>query len=107
MNGKIKEKAQELYPISENAECYTAFLQGARYVFAVIWGDSICDYFNQWVGIKLVPIEAKEEFIEKARKMGCSEKEIKKIIRFVEKAKKNGLNIPYELDLIELPKDIK
>lgn len=29
MNDKIKEKAQELYPISENAECYTAFLQGA------------------------------------------------------------------------------
>ena len=36
-----------------------------------------------------------------------SEKEIKKIIRFVEKAKKNGINIPYELDLIDLPKDIK
>ena len=29
MNDKIKGKAQELYPISENAECYTAFLQGA------------------------------------------------------------------------------
>lgn len=29
MNDKIKEKAQELYPISENAVCYTAFLQGA------------------------------------------------------------------------------
>ena len=29
MSNKIKGKAQELYPISENAECYTAFLQGA------------------------------------------------------------------------------
>lgn len=29
MNDNIKEKAQALYPISENAECYTAFLQGA------------------------------------------------------------------------------
>lgn len=29
MRDEIKEKAQELYPISENAECYTAFLQGA------------------------------------------------------------------------------
>ena len=29
MRAEIKEKAQELYPISENAECYTAFLQGA------------------------------------------------------------------------------
>jgi hypothetical protein len=66
MRSEIKEKAQELYPISESAECYTAFLRGARYVFAVIWGDTICDYFNQWVGNKLVPIEAKEEFIEKA-----------------------------------------
>ena len=29
MNDKIKRKAQELYPISENVGCYTAFLQGA------------------------------------------------------------------------------
>ena len=25
----IKEKAQEIYPVEEKAECYTAFLEGA------------------------------------------------------------------------------
>lgn len=25
----IKEKAQEMYPVEEKAECYTAFLEGA------------------------------------------------------------------------------
>lgn len=26
----IKEKAQEMYPVENNAECYTAFLEGAE-----------------------------------------------------------------------------
>lgn len=26
----IKEKAQEMYPVEEKAECYTAFLEGAE-----------------------------------------------------------------------------
>lgn len=30
MNNKIKNKAQEVYPVTEKAECYTAFLQGAN-----------------------------------------------------------------------------
>jgi hypothetical protein len=29
MNNKIKNRAQEVYPVTEKAECYTAFLQGA------------------------------------------------------------------------------
>ena len=27
----IKEKAQEIYPVEEKAECYTAFLEGAEH----------------------------------------------------------------------------
>jgi hypothetical protein len=29
MKEQIINKAQEIYPIADNAECYTAFLQGA------------------------------------------------------------------------------
>lgn len=39
MSNEIKRKAQELYPISENAECYTAFLQGASELI-----DKACDW---------------------------------------------------------------
>lgn len=27
----IKEKAQEIYPVEEKAECYTAFIEGGEY----------------------------------------------------------------------------
>lgn len=48
----------------------------------------------------------KEEFKKEAKKLGYSDEQIQEIIDFNEAAKKDGLNIPYELDLIELPKDM-
>ena len=45
MNDNIKEKAQKLYPISENAECYTAFLQGASVAQQELI-EKTCEYFQ-------------------------------------------------------------
>lgn len=46
MNDNIKEKAQELYPISENAECYTAFLQGASVAQQKLI-EKACEWISQ------------------------------------------------------------
>lgn len=49
MKEQIKNKAQEIYPISDNAECFTAFMQGANFTkkevieFATKWFENI-DY---------------------------------------------------------------
>lgn len=49
----------------------------------------------------------KDDFIKKAKMLGYSDEQIQEIIDDHEEAKKDGVNIPYEIDLIALPKDIK
>lgn len=46
MRAEIKEKAQELYQISENAECYTAFLQGASVAQQELI-EKACEWLNE------------------------------------------------------------
>lgn len=46
MRDEIKEKAQELYPISENAGCYTAFLQGASVAQQELI-EKACEWLNE------------------------------------------------------------
>lgn len=71
MNDKIKRKAQELYPISENAECYTAFLQGAS-----VAQQELIEKACEWLNVNLYSPkyekgtwkESKEQFINEFRK---------------------------------------
>lgn len=46
MRDEIKEKAQELYPISESAECYTAFIQGASVAQQELI-EKACEWLNE------------------------------------------------------------
>lgn len=46
MRAEIKEKAQELYPISESAECYTAFIQGASVAQQELI-EKACEWLNE------------------------------------------------------------
>ena len=71
MIDEIKEKAQELYPISENAECYTAFLQGAS-----VAQQELIEKACNWLNVNLYSPkyekgtwkESKEQFINEFRK---------------------------------------
>lgn len=71
MRAEIKEKAQELYPISENAGCYTAFLQGAS-----VAQQELIEKACNWLEDNLYSPkyekgtwkESKEQFINEFRK---------------------------------------
>ena len=71
MNDKITGKAQELYPISEKAECYTAFLQGAS-----VAQQELIEKACEWLDENLYNPkyekgtwkESKEQFINEFRK---------------------------------------
>jgi hypothetical protein len=45
----------------------------------------------------------KEEYIEKMKELGWSDDFIKESIRLHDEAEKNGINIPYEINLVEAP----
>lgn len=45
----------------------------------------------------------KEEFIKRAKELGYSDEMIADDIKLQEEAEKNGIKIPWELRLIELP----
>lgn len=45
----------------------------------------------------------KDEFIDKAKELGYSNEDISKIIKIHDDAEKEGIRIPWEIDLIELP----
>lgn len=45
----------------------------------------------------------KEEFITKAKELGYSDEDISKILKTHDNAEKEGIKIPWEIDLIELP----
>lgn len=47
----------------------------------------------------------KEEFIKKAKELGYSDEMIAEDIKLHEEAEKNGIKVPWELRLIELPVD--
>lgn len=47
----------------------------------------------------------KDEFIKKAKELGYTDEMIADDIRLHEEAKKEGIQIPWELRLIELPVD--
>lgn len=49
---------------------------------------------------------SKDEFIKEARKLGYTEEQIQEIIDEHDEAEKKGIILLYEIDLIELPKDI-
>lgn len=71
MRAEIKEKAQELYPISESAECYTAFIQGAS-----VAQQELIEKACNWLNVNLYSPkyekgtwkESKEQFINEFRK---------------------------------------
>lgn len=71
MRAEIKEKAQELYPISENAGCYTAFLQGASVAQQELI-EKACEWLNENLYSpkyeKGTWKESKEQFINEFRK---------------------------------------
>lgn len=45
----------------------------------------------------------KDEFIKKAKELGYTDEMIKRIVRRHDEAAEEGINLPYGLDLIELP----
>jgi hypothetical protein len=45
----------------------------------------------------------KDEFINKAKELGYSDEAINEIIKTHDEAEKEGIKIPWETDLIELP----
>ncbi|HMM20624.1 MAG TPA: hypothetical protein PKA10_07775 [Selenomonadales bacterium] len=45
----------------------------------------------------------KTEFIKKAKELGFSDEMINRIIQRHDKAAKDGITLPYESELIELP----
>lgn len=45
----------------------------------------------------------KDEFIKKAKELGYTDKMIEQIIKRHEEAERDGITIPLEWDLIELP----
>lgn len=47
----------------------------------------------------------KDEFVLKAKELGYSDEHISEIIKIHDKAEKEGVGIPWEINLIRLPKD--
>lgn len=47
----------------------------------------------------------KEEYIKKARALGHTENMIKETIKEHEEAEKEGINMSWEMELVELPVD--
>jgi hypothetical protein len=45
----------------------------------------------------------KDEFIKKAKELGYSDEAIADIVSIHDEAEKDGIKIPWEMDLIELP----
>lgn len=45
----------------------------------------------------------KEEFVRKAKELGYTDQMIEDDIKLNEEAEKNGIKVPWELRLIELP----
>lgn len=48
-------------------------------------------------------VMTKYEFIQKAKELGYSDEVIEEIVQTHDEAKKDGINIPWESDLIDLP----
>ena len=47
----------------------------------------------------------KAEYVDKMRQLGWNDEYIQEQIEIREEAEKNGINIPYEIDMIEAPKE--
>lgn len=48
-------------------------------------------------------VMTKDEFINKAKELGYSDETISEVVKIHDEAEKDGINIPWESDLIELP----
>lgn len=47
----------------------------------------------------------KEEFVKKAKKLGYTDEMINEQIKLNEEAEKQGIKVPWEISLVELPVD--